>query len=54
MQGEATANYPITPRGDGFHVSFGSQGHDGVGENQVTTPGWVYKNLKVYLERPVD
>ena len=54
MVGDATANYPITPRDSGFHISFGSHGNDGVGGNQVPTPGWVYKNLKVYLERPLD
>jgi len=54
MTGDVTANYPITPRGDGFHIGFGSEGHDGVGDNQVPSPGWVFKNLKVYLERPVE
>ena len=54
MQGDVTANYPITPRGDGFHIGFGSEGHDGVGGNQVPSPGWVFKNLKVYLERPLE
>ena len=54
MTGETTAHYPIVPAGTGFHVGFGSELGDGIGGNQVPTVGWVYKNLKVYLERPVD
>jgi len=54
MTGDVTASYPITPRGDGFHIGFGSEGHDGVGNNQVPSPGWEFRNLKVYLERVLD
>ncbi len=54
MFGEATGDNPITPEGDGFSITFGSEVGGGVGDNQVPTYGWAYKNLKVYLERPVD
>jgi hypothetical protein len=51
---DTTADYPIRPVGNGFSVGFGSELGDGVDGNQVPTIGWVYKNMKVYLERPLD
>ena len=54
MFGDATGDNPITPEGDGFSISFGSELGGGLSANQVPTYGWEYSNLKVYLERPVN
>ena len=54
MTGDATAEYQIRPEGDGFSITFGSTLGGSIGANGVPTYGWEYRNLKVYLERPVD
>lgn len=54
MFGDATGSNPIATEGDGFSIRFGSAPGGGLAGNQVSTSGWSYSNLKVYLERPVD
>jgi hypothetical protein len=48
--GTATGDFPITAVGNTFRLTFGNDPATSDPE-AVPTYGWVYKNLKIYLER---